>query len=51
MRTQNIYTIPLSSVRETTVTPKRKAELMVTWAMYWYVLTTIILAILHVQSW
>ena len=50
MRTESIYWVTISSVVKTAITSEQKANFAITWGMYWYVLTTIILMILHGQS-
>ena len=50
MRTESIYWISISSIVKTTITSEQKANFAITWGIYWYVLTTIILTILHIQS-
>jgi len=49
IKTSHKLTFIRKITRPVTVTP-RKASLLVTWAMCWYVLTTIILVILHAQT-
>ena len=39
----------VQEIKGSTMTKPRKASFLITWCMYWYVLTTVILMIVHAQ--